>query len=109
MNIDMESEVSVDQEFLPLEELRSSVGTKKLQVEVEVSKDGEVFVSIIKSNGLKEDHLLNHGDSLSLNHTISLNATRGMRDNHIFPIELEYKNQRYKLQKTKNDKLILTK
>ena len=109
MNINMESEVSVERGFLPLEELKSSAGAKKLQVEVEVSDDGEVVVFITRSDGIRKDHPLNRGDSLSFDHTVSLKATRGIRDDHLFPIVLEYKNQKYTLQKTKNDKLILTK
>ena len=111
INISMESKASVARGFLPKpkEELKSHTGEKKLDVEVAVSDDGEVIVSVTRSNGMRQEYPLLNGDILYLDHVMHLNATRGIRDDHLFPIVLEYKNQNYKLQKTKNDKLILTK
>ena len=82
-------------------------------VEVDEIKDGEVSLVIHKEpgEGKKETKALTliEGDTLHLSHLCHVEAETKVRDDHPFPIKLEFKNQTYFLKRTKADKLILTK
>ena len=49
------------------------------------------------------------GDSFDFKHTFNLKITRAITSDHPFPIEFTFMGEVYKLNKTKNNKLLLTK
>ena len=82
-------------------------------LEINSIKDGKISVNIHKKSGDGEEETkpmaLMEGDTLHLNHVFHVEAETKVRDDHPFPIKLEFKNQTYFLKRTKADKLILTK
>ncbi|MBA3031020.1 MAG: hemin uptake protein HemP [Desulfobacteraceae bacterium] len=82
-------------------------------IEFNSIKDGEVSTILHKESGdgKKETKSLTlmEGDTLHLNHVFHVEAETEVRDDHPFPIKLEFKGQTYFLKRTKADKLILTK
>ena len=54
-------------------------------------------------------HTLRPGDTYRLDHCVHITATRDITKNHIFPIVFSMDGQEYKLNRTKQNKLILTK
>jgi len=64
---------------------------------------------VIEHNGLSKEYNLFPGDDFIFSHDIKIEGTMNMEVNHAFPIKLTYRGETYLLNKTKNDKLILTK
>lgn len=49
------------------------------------------------------------GDTLFMDHEVNINAVSDITKNHVFPITFKMDGQEYKLNRTKQNKLILTK
>ncbi|MBN2060695.1 MAG: hemin uptake protein HemP [Deltaproteobacteria bacterium] len=75
-----------------------------------IRKDPEDILAIVSKNGnLVNNYKLIVGDTLSIEHAFSISVESIITDDQIFPIEFEYRGQRYYLNKTNQGKLILTK
>ena len=80
------------------------------EVEIESIKEKEILVIINKGDAKEMKAIwLMEGDTLNLDHTFHIDAEVTVKENHPFPIKLEFKGQTYFLKRTKADKLILTK
>ena len=85
---------------------------KDVKISISFQPDGEgVVIEILKPDGdpKKQNIVLSKGDSLNITHAFNVELTRTVWDDHPFPIALEFKGEKYLLNKTKNDKLLLTK
>jgi hypothetical protein len=86
--------------------------SQKATYEVQVDREVLATIKIEDADGGKEEIKtvkLFPGDTLNLVHTFTLKGELSVKDNHPFPIKLDFKGQTYYLKKTKADKLILTK
>lgn len=86
-------------------------GNGKVTIRIDYPKnDPEHKVSIeMEREGKTVTHNLNPGDTYTLDHKILVKATRNTQENHVFPIVFKMDGRKYTLNKTKQNKLILTK
>ena len=68
------------------------------KVTVEIEREGQTTL-----------HTLWPGDMCIINHCVDITATRDITKGHVFPITFSMDGQEYKLNRTKQNKLILTK
>lgn len=72
--------------------------TGQKEVKIEVERDGDI-----------KSFTLIAGDEFIFNHSVFIKATKDITDKHPFPITFTMGGQTYKLNRTKQNKLILTK
>ena len=82
---------------------------KKVNLKVSAREDGKAIDVVLEHNGEVSPYTLQPGDEFNLTHDIKIEGTLDVRPDHVFPRELKYRGETYLLNKTKNDKLILTK
>lgn len=70
--------------------------------------DPTVLIEIERNNKIQR-YELNEGDNFILDHRMVVKSTKEIKDNHVFPIIFKMDGQEYKLNRTKQNKLILTK
>ncbi len=74
------------------------IESDRKEVKIELEGDGNI-----------KSYILIPGDSFNLTHRISVKVTKDIRNKHLFPITFTMDDQTYKLNRTKQNKLILTK
>ena len=81
--------------------------TTPVTVEIRCTKDGAV---VVFSRGDKRtEHNLGPGDSMNIKHDFEVQREICGNDFSVFPIDINHNGNTYRLNKTKLDKLILTK
>ena len=85
--------------------------SKKMTMTVSFPKTGDsVNIQYITGEGKVNDLSLSPGDQMNLSHDINLNFLKQVFAEEIaFPLKIIFNEHEYKLNKTKNGKLILTK
>lgn len=84
-----------------------SVSEKKAVVRIQMHL-GKAFLEI-ESNGKTTHKELVQGDVYEMVHTVKVDFTSAVEDDHAFPVQIGHGGDKYVLNKTKNGKLILTK
>lgn len=84
-------------------------GTGKVIFRVNYPKDNTHVKIETEREGKITEHTLKPGDSYNLHHCVNISTNKDIRKNHVFPITFKMDGQEYKLNKTKQSKLILTK
>ena len=85
--------------------------SKKMTMTVSFREDSKcVDILYVTGDGKANDVCLNPGDQLNFSHDVKLVFLKHVPvKDGAFPIEIEFNGQEYKLNKTKNGKLLLTK
>lgn len=86
-------------------------GTGKVRINIDYPKDDpEHKVTVeMEREGKTMVHTLRPGDTYTLDHCVDITATKDITKNHVFPITFKMDGQKYILNRTKQNKLILTK
>ena len=102
----LESSISiasaVSPSFLALE---ADIKRASILVRVE---GGKAHVEVRSEKG-EYNLVLSEGDSYDFAHVVKIRATRDIETDHVFPLRIQHGADTYFLNRTKNDKLILTK
>ena len=89
-------------------------GKGKVEIKIDYplfsrEEEGKITVEMTHNNGKILLHTLFPGDTYTLNHKVGITATKDIKKDHAFPIVFKMDGQEYKLNRTKQNKLILTK
>lgn len=113
--ISLETSASISEKLIGAENIPEA------EMQIKATKDVRVIftypeppnnvmeVTIIRPDEPDNKYLMQPGDSFHFKHAFKVDITRGITPSHPFPIRLDYLNDTYKLNKTKNNKLLLTK
>jgi hypothetical protein len=86
---------------------------KGVRVDMEVSRSPSDYalldICFTMPDGRKQHESMKAGDTFSFAHYFEFSESEEVNSEQVFPVTLEYKGQKYILQKTKQGKLILTK
>ena len=112
--IDITTSASINKDIVGPEKIEEALmqisACKHVRLTVDFDKEtGNVNIEIIRSNEPTKKRTLLPGDSLNFKHEFNIDMTRVVRGDHPFPINIKYKGEKYLLNRTKNDKLLLTK
>ncbi|MGP8337656.1 MAG: hemin uptake protein HemP [Methanosarcinaceae archaeon] len=66
-------------------------------------------VELLEDNQMKASKVCMPGDDCVVKHTFKARSVKDLSESHVFPIIFKMSGQEYKLNRTKQNKLILTK
>lgn len=112
--IDITTSASINKDLVGPEKIEEALmqisACKHVRLTVDFDKEtNKVNIEIIRPNEPTKKRTLLPGDSLNFKHEFNVDMTRVVRGDHPFPINIEYKGEKYLLNRTKNDKLLLMK
>lgn len=86
-------------------------GNGKVTIKIDYPKDDSEHRILIEMEreGNTSSWTLYPGDTYILDHCVDITATKDITKKHVFPIIFKMDGQEYKLNRTKQNKLILTK
>jgi hemin uptake protein HemP len=87
-------------------------GKGKVEIRIDYPENDpehKITVEMTHNNEKILLHTLFPGDTYTLNHKVGITATKNIKKDHAFPIVFKMDGQEYKLNRTKQNKLILTK
>ena len=115
MTKELSTEISVSESVFGKEKISQIPlmidALRPVEIAVDFPEEGEE-IRITYKHGDKprtEVYRVKRGEMAVFNHKFDITVTRVIEDGHIFPLHLEFNSQEYKLSKTKNGKLLLTK
>ena len=109
----MQTEISATQEIIGdeyLEEAKLKIaGLEEMLLSFVYPTDGSPMkVTITHPENSEKTITVRPGDTVNLRHKFNFNVTHEVKENHVFPLTLDYGNRVYTLSNTKNHKLHLT-
>lgn len=84
-------------------------GNGKVTIRIDYPKNEHKVVVEMEREGKIITHTLYPGDAYTLDHNAIITATKDITKDHVFPIIFKMDGQKYILNRTKQNKLILTK
>lgn len=112
--VDIVTKSSMNKGFILPEQLNTALmqieACRHVKIHVSFNPDdNKVYVNILHPDECIKEIVMIPGDVFEFDHEFSVDITNTVRKDHIFPLSLKFKGEKYLLNRTKNNKLLLTK